>query len=240
MDGDQMKKLDGQVVLVTGASEGIGAAVAFRLAEEGARMALAARKLGRLEAVAVDIRQSSGSEVAAFSADVTVSQQVTDLVDSVLSRFGRLDVLVNNVGQGLRKPLVETSDQEWEQLLAVNLSSVFYCCRAVYEHMRQQGGGRIVNIASRSGRVGEGDLAAYSAVKHGVVGLTRALAEAGAEDGILVNAVCPGPVNTARMARMLPHVDRSAWLTPVDVAEAVLLVITKPGRVMRGQSIDLF
>ena len=235
-----MKKLDGQVVLITGASEGIGAAVASRLAKEGARMALAARTPDRLEAAAADIRKLSGSEVVVFPTDVTDSQQVENLVDAVISHFGRLDVLVNNVGQGLRKPLVETSDQEWEQLLAVNLSSVFYCCRAVFEHMRQQGGGRIVNIASRSGRVGEGDLAAYSAVKHGVVGLTRALAEAGAEDGILVNAVCPGPVNTTRMARLLPHVDRSAWLKPEDVAEAVLLAVTSPGRAMRGQSIDLF
>jgi NAD(P)-dependent dehydrogenase (short-subunit alcohol dehydrogenase family) len=240
MNGKNMKQLEGKIILVTGASEGIGAAVSFRLAQEGAQLALAARRLDRLEALAVELDQSCGGEAAVYSADVTDSQQVTDLVDSVLSRHGRLDVLINNVGQGLRKPLVETSDQEWQHLLAVNLSSVFYCCRAVIEPMRQQGGGRIINIASRSGRVGEGDLAAYSAVKHGVVGLTRALAEAGAEENILVNAVCPGPVNTTRMARLLPHVDRSAWLKPEDVAEAVLLLATGPGSRMRGQSIDLF
>lgn len=240
MDKNQMTELEGRVVLITGASEGIGAAVSHRLARTGAQMALAARKLDRLEALAVEILQSSGCESAVISADVTDSQQVKEMVESVIARYGHLDVLVNNVGQGLRKPLAETSDQEWEHLLAVNLSSVFYCCRAVYEQMRRQGGGRMINIASRSGRVGEGDLAAYSAVKHGVIGLTRALAEAGAGDGILVNAVCPGPVNTARMARLLPHVDRSAWLTPEDVAEAVLFLATRPGSMMCGQSIDLF
>ena len=240
MDKNQMTELEGRVVLITGASEGIGAAVSHRLARTGAQMALAARKLDRLEALAVEILQSSGCESAVISADVTDSQQVKEMVESVIARYGHLDVLVNNVGQGLRKPLAETSDQEWEHLLAVNLSSVFYCCRAVYEQMRRQGGGRMINIASRSGRVGEGDLAAYSAVKHGVIGLTRSLAEAGAGDGILVNAVCPGPVNTARMARLLPHVDRSAWLTPEDVAEAVLFLATRPGSMMCGQSIDLF
>jgi 3-oxoacyl-[acyl-carrier protein] reductase len=240
MNESDMKKLVGQVVLVTGASEGIGAAVALRLANEGARLGLAARTPDKLETAASEIRRLAGGEAEAFPADVTNPQQAAALVDAVVSHFGQLDILVNNVGQGLRKPVVETSDEEWAHLVAVNLSSVFYCCRSAYGQMQQQGGGRIVNIASRSGRVGEGDLPAYSAVKHGVVGLTRALAECGAQDGILVNAVCPGPVNTARMARLLPHVDRSAWLTPEDVAEAVLLAVTKPGQVMRGQSIDLF
>jgi 3-oxoacyl-[acyl-carrier protein] reductase len=106
--------------------------------------------------------------------------------------------------------------------------------------MLDQGQGKIINIASRSGRVGEANLAAYCAVKHAVIGLTRALAEEVGPRGIHVNVICPGGVRTERMERILPHIDKSGWLAPEDVAAAVLFLVTAPGHTMQGQALDMF
>lgn len=232
-------KLENKVVILTGASEGIGRATALALVREGARLALAARTLAKLEKVAGEIVHL-GAECLVVPADVTQPESVAALVDKTLQRFGQIDILVNSVGRGLRKPFVDTTDEEWQRLIAENLSSVFYPCRAVLPHMERQGSGLIINLASRSGRVGEAGLAAYSAVKHGVVGLTKALAAEMGPKGIRVNAICPGPVRTERMLGLLPNVDKSNWLLPEDVAAAVVFLATSPGRTMQGQMLDMY
>lgn len=232
-------ELAGQVVLVTGASEGIGRAIALALAEEGACLALAARTAEKLEDTARAIREKGGS-VLAIPTDMTRPEEVDALVQKTIAAFGRVDVLVNNVGRGLRKPFVETTEEDWSWLIATNLSSVMYGCRAALPQMERQGKGVIVNIASRSGRAGEANLAAYCAVKHGVVGLTKALAEEEGPKGIHVNVICPGAVRTGRMEKLLPNVDKSNWLAPEDVAAAVVFLATSPGRVMQGQALDMF
>ncbi len=239
MEKREKAKLAGQVALVTGASEGIGRAIALALAEEGACLALAARTAERLEDTAREIREKGGS-VLAVPTDVTRPEEVDALVQKTLAAFGRVDVLVNNVGRGLRKPFVETTEEDWSWLVATNLSSVMYGCRAVLPHMERQGSGLIVNIASRSGRVGEANLAAYCAVKHGVVGLTKALAEEEGPKGIHVNVICPGAVRTERMEKLLPQVDKSNWPAPEDVAAAVVFLATSPGRAMQGQALDMY
>jgi 3-oxoacyl-[acyl-carrier protein] reductase len=234
-----MMELNNKVVILTGASEGIGRATALALVREGARLALAARTLAKLEKVAGEIVRL-GAECLVVPADVTQPESVEALVDKTLQRFGRIDILVNSVGRGLRKPFVDTTDEEWQRLIAENLSSVFYPCRAVLPHMERQGSGLIINLASRSGRVGEAGLAAYSAVKHGVVGLTKALAAEMGPKGIRVNAICPGPVRTERMLGLLPNVDKSNWLLPEDVAAAVVFLATSPGHTMQGQMLDMY
>lgn len=229
----------GKVILITGASEGIGRAIANKLAEEGACLVVAARTEQKLEALADEIRQRGGN-VLAIPADVTRSDEIQALVQKTVAAYGRLDILVNNVGRGLRKPFIETSNEEWDRLVSINLSSVFFGCRAALPVLEKQGKGQIINIASRSGRMGEANLAAYSAVKHGVIGLTKALAEEEGPKGIHVNVICPGSVRTERMEKILPQVDKSGWLNPEDVAAAVVFLAEGAGERMQGQTIDLF
>lgn len=233
-------QLTDQIAIVTGASEGIGKAIALALAEEGASLVLAARTPEKLAAAAAEIRSQTRSKVLEVMADLSRSAEADALAKRAVGEFGRVDILVNNVGRGLRKPFVETSDEDWQALVATNLSTVLYGCRAVLPFMLEQGQGKIINLASRSGRVGEANLAAYSAVKHGVIGLTRALAEEVGPKGIHVNVICPGGVRTERMERILPHIDKSGWLAPEDVAAAVLFLVTAPGRTMQGQALDMF
>ena len=232
-------KLVDKVVLLTGASEGIGKAIAFRLAQEGASLALVARNMVKLRETQLQI-QTESELVDFFPADVTQSDQVEEMVNLVMKRFGRIDVLINNVGKGIRKSFLDLTDEEWQFLVSVNLNSVVNCCRAVLPHMRRQGGGQIINIASRAGRIGEMDFVGYCAVKHGVVGLTRALALEEAQHHIYVNAVCPGPVSTNGMKKNLPDVDMSDWLSPEEVADAVLFALSDTGSSMQGKTIDLF
>jgi NAD(P)-dependent dehydrogenase (short-subunit alcohol dehydrogenase family) len=232
--------LKDQIAIVTGASEGIGKAIALALAEAGASLALAARTPEKLSAAADEIRACTGSRVLEVLADLTRSADANLLAKRAIDEFGQVDILVNNVGRGLRKSFVDTSDEDWQWLVATNLSTVVYGCRAVLPDMLAQGHGMIINIASRSGRVGEANLAAYCAVKHGVIGLTRALAEEVGPKGIHVNVICPGGVRTERMERLLPQVDKSGWLAPEDVAAAVLFLATSASRTMQGQALDLF
>lgn len=178
--------------------------------------------------------------VWAEAADVSCSDQVEALLEKLLKRFGRIDLLVNNVGGGLKKELAETSDEEWQHLLNINLTSTFKCCRAVLPVMRRQGTGAIINIASKAGRMGEGNFAAYCAAKHGVVGLTRALADSEGQHGIRVNAICPGPIATEKMKSLYPDVDKSSWSTPEDVAQTVVYLTSPAGHAMQGKLLDLF
>lgn len=209
------------------------------LAEQGARVVLAARTRANLESVADTIARAGGQALP-VPTDVTDSRQVTALVEAAIRAYGQVDILVCSVGRGLRKPFIETTDEEWAQLVAENLTGTVYCCRAVLPRMRLQHRGLIVNIASRSGRAGEALLAAYSAVKHGVVGLTKALAAEEGASGIRVNAICPGPVATERMRKILPNADQTTWLTPEDVAQAVLFLATSPGHLAQAKVLDLF
>ena len=186
-----------RVVLVTGAASGIGKATAERLAAEGARLMLADRheEAGRRVADALQARFRC--------TDVGVREQVEALVEECVAAYDGLDILVNNAGIGGfgRVPDVEPAD--WDRILAVDLSSVFYACRAAIPQLIARGGGAIVNVASISGLFGDYGLAAYTAAKGGVANLTRTLALDHAGDGIRVNAVCPGPVETGLTSHLM-------------------------------------
>ena len=188
-----------KIALVTGAARGIGLAIASRLAKDGARVALLDLDRAATEAAALAV----GGGAMAITADVTRSTEVEAAVHRVVASWGRLDVLVNNAGiTGRSFPTWELSDEDWARVIDVDLSAVFYCCRAAVRVMLRQGEGRIVNIASIAGKEGNATLVPYSSAKAGVIGLTKALAKEVATRGIFVNAVAPAVIGTELLKQM--------------------------------------
>jgi 3-oxoacyl-[acyl-carrier protein] reductase len=191
-------KLQGRAALVTGAARGIGLAIASRFVAEGARVALVDIDRG-----VEDAAKRLGAQALGLTADVTATAEVERVVTSVHQRWGRLDVVVNNAGiTGGSKLTWEISDEEWQRVLAVDLTSVFLVSRAAVRIMLGQGSGRIVNIASIAGKEGNPTLVPYSTAKAGVIGFTKALAKEVATRGILVNAVAPAVIGTDMVRQM--------------------------------------
>ena len=189
--------LTGQTAVVTGAATGIGEAVVRRLAGAGANVVVADVNLEGARAVAVDIDPNGEGRAFAVALDVTSSADAERAVKEVLTRTGRIEIWVNNAGvAGKAAPLWEQSDQDWARTIEVNLTGVFYCCRAVIPVMRERRYGRIVNIASVAGKEGNPNMIAYSASKAGVIALTKSLAKEVALEGICVNSVAPAVVKT--------------------------------------------
>ena len=194
------RRLSGKASFVTGASRGIGEAIARRFAEDGARVLLAARNLDAIERIAAELT-GRGAQAFAVACDVTDESSILSAVAAAVERFGTIDVLVNNAGLGGPTPLDDRdqdADARWDAIVATNLTAVFRMTRAASPHLSR--GGRIINMSSVLGRFGVPSYAAYCASKHGVIGLTRALALELAPRHITVNAICPGWVET-EMAR---------------------------------------
>ena len=225
---DGKKPLQGKVAIVTGASRGIGMSIALTLARNGAQVSLAARTVAELQAVRAEI-EALGGHAASFPTDVSREAEVISLVRDTVERFGRLDVLVNNAGIVASKPLIETTAEEWDRLMAVNARGPFLLCREAIPHLKQQERGFIVNIASVVGVRGYVNQAAYSASKHAVMGMTKALAKEVQEDGILVHAICPGGVDTQLVRTVRPDLDQAVLMQPQEIADIVLFLVTREG-----------
>jgi NAD(P)-dependent dehydrogenase (short-subunit alcohol dehydrogenase family) len=196
-----MRRLEGKAALITGAGSGIGRACAQMFAREGARVALAGRRLEPLNAVAKEITVAGG-EAMAVPCDVSQRASVEAAVAAVAKGFGRLDVVVNNAGALLVATVAETSDEDWNRLLAVNLTGTFLVSRAALPELRKAGGGSIINIGSILGLVAMKQRAAYAASKGGVTTLTKAMALDHAGEGIRVNCICPAIVETELVAQL--------------------------------------
>ena len=242
-----MRLID-KVVVVTGAASGIGQATARLCGAEGAKVALADIQDTRGEAQAL---QRRGRPALAVDCDVSSEQNVHDLFARVLETFSRVDVLVNAAGFGLAGSVPDTSLADWQQLVGVNLTGVFLCCREAIQAMRKQGGGVIVNVASELAIVGGAEIAAYSATKGAVLQLTRAMAVDHSAEGIRINAVCPGPVETPLLDGLIaatsdPESERECIVQdtllrrfgrPEEIARAILFLASDDGSFVVGSAL---
>jgi 3-oxoacyl-[acyl-carrier protein] reductase len=239
--------LEGRVVLVTGSSRGIGAAVVARAAEEGARVAVHYRRGADEADRVVAAARAAGAEAQAFGADLRDGEAAEGLVRDVVSTFGRLDGLVNNAGLTQVGPFLEIAPTEWDAVLATDLTAVFRTTRAALPVMLERGGGSIVNIASRLGQMGIAETAAYSAAKAGVIGLTRSLAREFGPRGIRVNAVAPGVtitemttdlVDSEEGRRRLRDMPLGRFGRAEEVAEAVVFLLSDRSSLFLGQTLN--
>jgi len=242
-----MNDLTNRVALVTGSGRGIGRAIALRLAEAGANLVI--NDFGDpapANEVAGEIKKM-GRRVEVAMADVSQSAEVSRMVAEALEKFGQIDILVNNAGIARDQLLIRMSDEDWDSVISVNLRSVFLCTRAVMRAMIKQRWGRIVNIASVSGLVGNPGQANYASSKAGILGFTRTVAKEVASRGVTVNAVAPGLIDIGLghtlkeeyREELKKHIPLGFLGTPQDVAEAVAFLVSDGARYITGQVLNV-
>jgi 3-hydroxybutyrate dehydrogenase len=252
-------KLQNRLALITGGGRGIGRAIAHAFAKEGAQVAVAARTQEQVESVAKELTEQFQVQAFAIAGDVSDGNSVKAMFAKVGEAFGRgPDILVNNAGIAESALLTRTDDELWRRLLGINLDGTFYCMRAALPQMIERGWGRIINVASIAGKTGAPYIAAYSASKHGVLGLTRSASQEVASKGITVNAICPGYVDTEMTTRGIENITNKTSLTKdqaldsirkmspqnrlissEEVAALALLLASEDGRGINGQAINV-
>jgi 3-oxoacyl-[acyl-carrier protein] reductase len=240
--------LTGKRALVTGGSRGIGRAAAILLAKAGARVAVNYRVESPSAARVVQDIEAAGGEAFCLSADVSRRDESEMMVEETISRFGGIDILVNNAGIWTGAPIEELSDEEWTEMMAVNLTGTFLCIRAAVPAMKQAGFGRIINLASTAGQRGEAFHAAYAATKGAVISLTKSLATELAPHGITTNCVAPGWTATDMTAASLAGAERDAILatiplgrvaTPGEIAGAVVFLASDLASFVNGEILNV-
>lgn len=235
MAGTQESTLVGKRAVVTGAGRGIGRSIALELARAGADVAVTARTASDIEQLVTEI-QSLGRRSLAVTCDVTDPEQVQHMAKTLTAGLGGVDILVNNAGSAGSHKFVNHPDELWHRMLAVNLTSVYYVTKAFVPTFIEQKGGRIVNIASIAARVGGRYIAAYTAAKHGVLGLTRALAVELLPYNITVNAICPGYVDTPMTDASVSNIARLTGM-PEEKARETLAKTSPQGRLIEPEEI---
>ena len=233
-----MNRLEGKVAIVTGSSSGIGKAIALRFGEEGARVVLAARRLHLCEQTVARI-QTNGGEAHAIQTDISDEHQVNALIQQTVTRYGQLDILVNNAGIFGGGRLVDADTKIFDDVIATNLRGTFLCCRAGFQQMKQQRGGFIINMSSVAGVQAWKGTGTYSASKHGIMALTKSLADEGRAFNIKVSAICPAGVANELVDASPEDILRNEKIDPYDIAEtAIYLVGLGPQAVVHQIVVD--
>jgi NAD(P)-dependent dehydrogenase (short-subunit alcohol dehydrogenase family) len=244
------RELEGKVGLVTGGTSGVGRETSVLFAKSGAKVVIAGRREPEGEET-IELIRAAGGEGLFVKADVSKVSEVEALIQKAVERFGRLDVAFNNAGiEGVWAPIIKQSEEDWDRTIQVNLKGVWLCLKYEIKQMVKQGkGGAIVNMASITGLVGSAGAAAYSASKHGVIGLTKSTALEMARSGIRINAVCPGVIETSMSERLFgaPNVHKyvlschpvGRFGRPAEVAEAVVWMCSDRASFMTGQCLVL-
>ena len=239
-------KLQGKVALITGAGRGIGKAITLKLASQGAIAVANDIALPGAQSVVDEIKDKGGDGLA-IVANVSSSEDVARMMDAAITAYGHIDILVNNAGITRDQLLLRMTDSEWDDVLNIDLRSVFLCTRAVLKHMLKERKGRIVNIASIVGLMGNAGQANYAAAKAGIVGFTRSVAKEVASRGITANAVAPGFIETDMTAKLsekqkqdlMSRIPLGYLGTPQDVAEVVAFLASDEARYITGQVITI-
>lgn len=239
--------LSDQVAIVTGASRGIGRAIALSLAQAGAHVVGCARNTSRLNDLVEEIGRQGGDAVG-LKVDLKHYDDVKSMADAVIKKFGKVDILVNNAGVVLLKPLVESSEDEWRNVIDTNLIGCFYCCKAIGKHMIERKSGKVINMSSMRGFVGAVNETSYCASKGAIIQMTKALALEWAKYNINVNAIAPGYIYTEMSAQVF---DKNAELRqkilnaiplrrigkPEDVGALVVYLSSKASDFITGETI---
>jgi 3-oxoacyl-[acyl-carrier protein] reductase len=239
-------EIKGKVALVTGGAQGIGKAIALLLAQQGSDAVISDINLEKAEETAREI-EALGRRAMAIRANVAVVAEVEKMVQTTLDRFGQIDILVNNAGIARDKLLLRMTEEDWDAVLDINLKGTFNCTKVVIRHMSKQRSGKIVNIASVVGEMGNAGQANYSASKAGVIGFTKTIAREFASRGVNVNAIAPGYIVTPmtdalpekakeELKRMIP-MERLGQ--PEDVAQSVLFLVSEASRYITGQVLNV-
>jgi NAD(P)-dependent dehydrogenase (short-subunit alcohol dehydrogenase family) len=232
-------KVKDKIAIVTGGGRGIGRAIAGLFAREGAKVTVAARTPGQIGETVEEITRAGGHAIG-VSVDVTSEADTANMVSRTVNEFGGVDILVNNAGVLESGPIVAMESQNWRRVVEVNLIGVFLCSKAVAPHLIERKWGRVINIASRSGKVGHPFLTAYCASKHGVVGFTKSLAEELAPFNVTVNAICPGVVETDMVSQTIREQVGNTIIKPEEIAELALYLASETARGINGEAIDIF
>ncbi len=234
-----MQSLEGKVAIVTGAAGNLGSAVCQAFAAHGARIAMVDLDAEALEQARAGL--PAGSDAASFTANLIQPASVADMVERVVAHFGRIDILANIAGGfTMGPPVHETEDKDWDFMMDLNARTVFNTCRAVVPRMLDAGGGRIVNVSARAATQGKGNMAPYCASKAAVITLTESLSAELKDNGINVNCILPGTVDTPQNRAAMPDQDHGRWVPPAALANVILFLASDAARHVTGAAIPVY